>query len=517
MERSQDNKKASRHKEKKPLDVVGVISVITISPSTTPACMALAVKGSHESQPSTQTITFIGKDLDQREVFPHEPLMVEIVVEDRNLQKGMNLINQKSKHWDLVALGDIVREKTLNVDSLDMREELKECRTEPIDQVKPVVLDERRPKRTINIGVDMDPSFVARLENCLMEHKDIFAWCLVDMPGINPEVACHRLIVNPNVVPIRQKVQQFGVERTAAIEEEVAKLKEAGFIQEIIFSKWLSNMVMVKKANEKWRMYNQIPMAKEDRDKTVFIVAGKCVEVYVDDILVKSKSLDQHIEDMKQVFEVLKTHNMKLNPTECTFGVKAGKFLGFMLTSKCIEANLEKICVVLEMKPPSSIKEGYELSQVRKSENLRADALAKLASTGLAYPESNGQIEAANKAILESLKKKIGSAKGTWTELPYTLWVYRTMHKTPTGETSFNLTYDSKAVVPVEVKIPNYRMSYFNVDSNEQALRENLDLLEETRICPKSVLPITVGEWTSTIIVKLDPRTYAKETGSYER
>ncbi|GKV19473.1 hypothetical protein SLEP1_g29732 [Rubroshorea leprosula] len=88
MERSQDSREAGRHKEKEPLDVVGVINVITVPPSTTPASMALAVKGSNESPPSTQTITFTGKDLDQREVFPHDPLMIEIVVEDRNLRKG---------------------------------------------------------------------------------------------------------------------------------------------------------------------------------------------------------------------------------------------------------------------------------------------------------------------------------------------------------------------------------------------------------------------------------------------
>ncbi|GKV19472.1 hypothetical protein SLEP1_g29731 [Rubroshorea leprosula] len=135
-----------------------------------------------------------------------------------------------------------------------MREELKECRTEPIDQVKPVVLDEKRPERTVNIGLDMDPSFMAQLENCLREHKDIFAWCPADMPGIDPKVACHRLGVNPDAVPVRQKVRHFGAERTVAIEEEVAKLKEAGFIQEITFSEWLSNVVMVKKANGKWRI-----------------------------------------------------------------------------------------------------------------------------------------------------------------------------------------------------------------------------------------------------------------------
>lgn len=58
----------------------------------------------------------------------------------------------------------------------------------------------------------------------------------------------------PKAVLVKQKTQQFGVERIVAIQEEVTKLKHAGFIKEINFFEWLSNVVMVKKANDKWRM-----------------------------------------------------------------------------------------------------------------------------------------------------------------------------------------------------------------------------------------------------------------------
>ncbi|GKU94987.1 hypothetical protein SLEP1_g8405 [Rubroshorea leprosula] len=151
-----------------------------------------------------------GKPVEVLELTPQARDQVQTLEPNKVIKK-----KYKSKHWDLVALGDIVKEKTLIVDSLDMREELKECRTEPIDELKPVILDQRKPERTDNIGVDMDTSFMARLENCLMEHKDIFAWCLADMPGIDPEVVCHRLEVNPDVVPIRQKVRQLRAERSA--------------------------------------------------------------------------------------------------------------------------------------------------------------------------------------------------------------------------------------------------------------------------------------------------------------
>ncbi|GKV28084.1 hypothetical protein SLEP1_g37178 [Rubroshorea leprosula] len=106
MKRSQDNREATRHKENEPLDVVGVIKVITVQPSTTPTFMALAIKGSHESQPSTQAITFTKKDLDQMDVFPHDPLTIEIMVEDRNIYKGKAI---KHVLVDIGSCRDVMR------------------------------------------------------------------------------------------------------------------------------------------------------------------------------------------------------------------------------------------------------------------------------------------------------------------------------------------------------------------------------------------------------------------------
>ena len=74
------------------------------------------------------------------------------------------------------------------------------------------------------------------------------------MPGIDPSVIVHRLNVLPSFSPIRQKKQVFAQERDKAIAEEVRKLLEADFIQEVYYPDWLANVVMVKKANGKWRM-----------------------------------------------------------------------------------------------------------------------------------------------------------------------------------------------------------------------------------------------------------------------
>ena len=81
------------------------------------------------------------------------------------------------------------------------------------------------------------------------------------------------------------------------------------------------------------------------------------MEVYVDDMLVKSIEAEEHIKDLQEAFETLRKHRMKLNPTKCAFGVASGKFLGFMVTQRGIEANPEKIKAILDMKHPSNKKE----------------------------------------------------------------------------------------------------------------------------------------------------------------
>ena len=74
------------------------------------------------------------------------------------------------------------------------------------------------------------------------------------MPGIEPLIMVHRLNVSPSFPPIYQKKRVFIPEQDQAIAEKVHKLQEANFIREVYYPDWLANVVIVKKANEKWRM-----------------------------------------------------------------------------------------------------------------------------------------------------------------------------------------------------------------------------------------------------------------------
>jgi hypothetical protein len=135
--------------------------------------------------------------------------------------------------------------------------------------------------------------------------------------------------------------------------------------------------------------YNQIQMAEEDQEKTSFITdwglycykvmpfglknadatyqrlvnrmfekqMGRNVEVYVDDMLVKSAKALDHVSDLKETFDTIRRYRMRLNPAKCAFGISSDKFLGYLVSQMGIEANPEKVRAVLEMQPPRTTKQ----------------------------------------------------------------------------------------------------------------------------------------------------------------
>ena len=81
------------------------------------------------------------------------------------------------------------------------------------------------------------------------------------------------------------------------------------------------------------------------------------MEVYVDDMFLKSKIAFDHVAYLANMFNICKTYRMKLNPLKCEFGVASRKFLGFMVNQRGIEANPEKIHALINVRSPSRTKE----------------------------------------------------------------------------------------------------------------------------------------------------------------
>jgi hypothetical protein len=141
--------------------------------------------------------------------------------------------------------------------------------------------------------------------------------------------------------------------------------------------------------------YNQIKMHPDDEEKTSFItdygtfcytvmpfglrnagatfqfgvdtmfkpLLGNTMSAYVDDLLVKSRRREDHVEDLQEAFNLMRKYNVRLNPEKCAFGVSSGKFLGYMVTPNGIEANPDKIQAIIDMPPPKNLREAQRLAR----------------------------------------------------------------------------------------------------------------------------------------------------------
>ena len=140
--------------------------------------------------------------------------------------------------------------------------------------------------------------------------------------------------------------------------------------------------------------YHQIPLALEDQEKTTFVTPtgnyhykvmpfglknagstyqrmmtimfepqlGKNIEIYVDDMVVKSKMVSEHLGDLGSTFNDLRKHKLRLNASKCYFGVGPGKFLGYMVTHRGIKVNPDQIKAINDPKPPRNAKEVQKLT-----------------------------------------------------------------------------------------------------------------------------------------------------------
>nr|GEW15227.1 reverse transcriptase domain-containing protein [Tanacetum cinerariifolium] len=225
-----------------------------------------------------------------------------------------------------------------------------------------------------------------------------------DMIGVPRSVAEHQLNIRERYSPVRQKKRAQAPERAKAIHAEVQKLVEAGIMREIYYHDWLSNPVIVKKHDGRWRMcvdftdlnkacprdcyplseidwkveslcgypfkcfldaykgYHQIQLAKSDEEKTAFHTGQGNIKVYVDDLVVKSHTEAEMLRDIDQTFCTLRKINMKLNPKKCTFGAVEGVFLGYVVTPEGMKPCPDKTAAELQLPSPRTIKEVQSLN-----------------------------------------------------------------------------------------------------------------------------------------------------------
>ncbi|GKU96885.1 hypothetical protein SLEP1_g10067 [Rubroshorea leprosula] len=293
-------------------------------------------------------------------------------------------------------------QQVMGVEIVDNRPE-DEIRAAPVEDVEEVHIDDNDPSRKLQIGTKLNPEERAELIAFLRANKDVFAWTSADMPGIPTSVSQHKLstdnqrvdycewVANPVLVKKANGKWRMCINYTNLND---ACPKDCYPMPNI------DKLVEAASGNERLSLldaysgYHQVPMALEDEDKTSFYAGdeiycyvmmpfglknagatyqkmvtivfraqiGRNLEVYVDDIVVKSLKAGDHLTDLEETFNNLKKNRMKLNPTKCIFGVESGKFIRFMVSKRGIEVNPEKIKAVAKMKPPKSVKDVQRLT-----------------------------------------------------------------------------------------------------------------------------------------------------------
>ena len=96
---------------------------------------------------------------------------------------------------------------------------------------------------------------------------------------------------------------------------------------------------------------------------------GKNIEIYIDDMVVKSKVVSEHLGDLGDILEVLRKYKLRLNTSKCSFGVGSGKFLGYKVTHKGIEVNPNQIKAINNLQPPRNPKEVQKLTEMAAALN----------------------------------------------------------------------------------------------------------------------------------------------------
>nr|GEW27167.1 reverse transcriptase domain-containing protein [Tanacetum cinerariifolium] len=221
-----------------------------------------------------------------------------------------------------------------------------------------VVLHPDFPDQEVAIGGTLSAKGRTELCSILKKNLDIFAWQPSDMTGVPRSVTEHRLNIREGYSTVRQKKRGQAPEHAKAIQAEVQKLVE---------------IQLAEPDEEKTSFhtrqgvycYTKMPFGLKNAgatyqrlvDKAFDSQIGRNIEVYVDDLVVKSYTEAEMLRDIDETFRTLRKINMKLNPKKCTFGAEEGVFLGYVVTPEGIKPCLDKIAAVLQLPSPWTIKE----------------------------------------------------------------------------------------------------------------------------------------------------------------
>uniref|UniRef100_A0A2N9HIU7 Integrase catalytic domain-containing protein n=1 Tax=Fagus sylvatica TaxID=28930 RepID=A0A2N9HIU7_FAGSY len=275
------------------------------------------------------------------------------------------------------------------LEALERQDEGSKPNIEELEIVN--LADKGEEPREVKIGTRCAAEQKEALIALLREFHEIFAWSYQDMPGLDTDIVVHKIPLKPECKPVKQALRRNEARSHFEDQGRGGKAIEGRFPKHSnlfgLGSQYSPGAEKGRKTTnvvfsfmDGFSGYNQIKMAEEDKSKTAFIThwgtfvydvmpfglknAGATyqramvtlfhdmihheIEVYVDDMIAKSRTAQDHLTDLRKLFQRLKKYQLRLNPNKCAFGVTSGKLLGFIVSGRGIEIDPAKLTATCE-------------------------------------------------------------------------------------------------------------------------------------------------------------------------
>uniref|UniRef100_A0A2N9I202 RNase H type-1 domain-containing protein n=1 Tax=Fagus sylvatica TaxID=28930 RepID=A0A2N9I202_FAGSY len=284
------------------------------------------------------------------------------------------------------------------LEALERQDEGSKPNIEELEIVN--LADKGEEPREVKIGTRCAAEQKEALIALLREFHEIFAWSYQDMPGLDTDIVVHKIPLKPECKPVKASTATDEARSHFEDQGRGGKAIEGRFPKHSnlfgLGSQYSPGAEKGRKTTnvvfsfmDGFSGYNQIKMAEEDKSKTAFIThwgtfvydvmpfglknAGATyqramvtlfhdmihheIEVYVDDMIAKSRTAQDHLTDLRKLFQRLKKYQLRLNPNKCAFGVTSGKLLGFIVSGRGIEIDPAKVQAIRSMPAPKTEKE----------------------------------------------------------------------------------------------------------------------------------------------------------------
>nr|KAJ0218881.1 hypothetical protein LSAT_V11C300127070 [Lactuca sativa] len=291
------------------------------------------------------------------------------------------------------------------------------------------VMNEGHPDQPISVGCDLPDYTIRVLVNLLKRYKHVFAWTPTDMVGVERKDGSWHMCIDFSDL---NKACPKDCYPLLEIDQKVESLQ--GFKLRCFL--------------DAYKGYHQILMSKEDEEKTAFYTdhntfcytkmpfglknawatyqrlvysifakqIGRNIEVYVDDMVIKSPNEEKMMQDIEETFQTLEAVKMKLNPAKCTFGVEEGQFLGYYVTRQGVQPSLTKVNEFIETPTPNSLRDAQGLNGKLTA---LSRFISKSADKGMPlFHTLKGCIEKSNFQWTNEAEKALRKIKEALHELP---------------------------------------------------------------------------------------------------